>query len=454
MPLPKSAVRKAPRIFFDPNAGPNANAWWWECQRGHKLRESAPTRGDIDRLLHEHDGEHHFGGRRPGADCTLSEAASVMLAELTTLLRNGKRREGTLVNRRKETRALLTVFGENCRLALCQTTRVKWYITQRLSGKGLPDLPDGRKRKSTTLGEQIVKELKCLHSLALANKVELDWNPSDEWLQDYVRPVHREKLWIDPEDLVAFIGTLKRLRDQDTEARMSQFNKRVTAAKAIVDDGSSLADAAKLAGLSVRSAWKWAKSYRRGGESALDVRGTCESKTSRVAYAYVLLKETTIMRDVELRELRKHQVDTREKAIDYLNRSKRKERETVAVIDDLIVEALTPLLKDKHPDAYVFDIDGRQLGETTLCRIIARAWRITFYDPATKTFKYPPQKYLSWIRHNVITELIDAIGLDAASAFANHTTPKVTEKHYNLDRAKARAKARALPAVRDRFQLA
>ena len=67
MSLPKSAVRKAPRVYFDPAAGPHANAWWYECQRGHKKRSTAATRSDIDRELHAHDEECHFGASASAA---------------------------------------------------------------------------------------------------------------------------------------------------------------------------------------------------------------------------------------------------------------------------------------------------------------------------------------------------------------------------------------------------
>jgi transposase-like protein len=397
MPLPKTTVRKAPRIYFDPRAGSEANAWWYECQRGHKKRGTAATRSDIDALLHEHD-EFHFGGRGRGKDATLGEAVTAMLADLELLIARGKRRSGTLEQRRVETRRLLAVIGSQCNLSHCQTTRIKWYIQQRLAGKGL----DGG-RKSSTAGEHIIKELKCLAYLAKSAKVELDWTPLDEWIIDFIRPVHREKLWIEPQDLVLFINTLRRLRDADAAERVESYGKRLHMVRQVAEQGVTLREAAKEAGLSDRAAWEWVRRYKRDGATGIERHAGWES---RVAYAYVLLKATTVMRDVELRDLRVRQIDTREKVIPYLNRSKRKERDAIAVIDDLVVEALAPLLKDKHPEAYVFEIDSRPLGETTLCKITLRAWHEAFYDAQHDAWKYPPQKYLSWIRHNVLTDII------------------------------------------------
>jgi integrase len=164
---------------------------------------------------------------------------------------------------------------------------------------------------------------------------------------------------------------------------------------------------------------------------------------------FAIVKLRTVMRNVELYDLRVKDIDFKAGLIRFIKRAKRKKAPAVQVIAPDVEQILKRRIKGKGPEDFVFTVmwrgEARKAGESSFRKACIRASKAEKISP--------PITSLGIIRHHALTAIRAALGIDDAAASAGHSTVRVIEQHYDLDRDKLEAKRRAGEANQRAFPM-
>jgi hypothetical protein len=172
-----------------------------------------------------------------------------------------------------------------------------------------------------------------------------------------------------------------------------------------------------------------------------------------VARAFVITKALTVMRNEELYNLRVgHR--SRCKTDPLHRRAKRKRIPTVALLPLEVRAVVVPLMKGCPADAWLFTCEGRKVQQSSFRKQFVKASKAAGLGEALGLGAEKELGGVSWIRHSVVvTALRPRLGDDAVQKYANHSSVKVTEEFYDLDKEALELKSQAVEEARKIFKL-